>query len=399
MTTTPLDRLKQMLATDPHAAEAERLLRHLVVFQGLFPRDAIVKLAPDEMSREQRVEAFATLCQWRIVRKKSQRRYQIDESIKALYPPTRDVLIRYVEYWERCLITTDDMVVYLYWTDVTCAMVWGLQHWPEKIEAITIIVPQKIMYLRDEWQPLLDRLKQFIQSGNLSASFPPTASREAMATWQDQILEHYIAMAQPGTRLMRMSRRAEAAHINQNLSLARQYYEQAAQYAISWATTSPAWVRMMTLQGLVEVLILQKDIAALYTYVGQFLPLIQGNSYTLHKLGRIMMRIGDRAAARHYFACALDLNDGEFHTHHGNSLLYRDWAQVEKSEGHYQKTDALYQLAIIEALYAVEHALGWDSPRWNEEGWELVEHLKREWSALAAQYIDLIPPDKPSQPS
>jgi tetratricopeptide (TPR) repeat protein len=220
-----------------------------------------------------------------------------------------------------------------------------------------------------------------------------------MATWQDQILEHYIAMAQPGTRLMRMSRRAEAAHINQNLSLARQYYEQAAQYAISWATTSPAWVRMMTLQGLVDVLILQKDIDALYTYVGQFLPLIQGNSYSLHKLGRIMMRIGDRAAARHYFACALDLNDGEFHTHHGNSLLYRDWAQVEKSEGHYQKTDALYQLAIIEALYAVEHALGWDSPRWNEEGWELVEHLKREWSALAAQYIDLIPPDKPSQPS
>jgi hypothetical protein len=390
---TPLDLLNQMLATDPHAAEAERLLRHLVVFQGLFPRDAIVRIAPDEMSSPQRIEAFATLCQWRIVRKKSQRRYQIDESIKALYPPSRDVLIRYVGYWEGRFSTLDDIYLYVYWDDITFALAWGLRHWPEKIEAIRNgSFTQNWLIYRPHSPHLIDLLREFME--------PLDISLIATQAWQDQFLEHYIEVSSQNGQLYRMLCRAQATFINQDLALARQYYEQAIGLANATAGPNPSQIHISLLQNLLDVLILQKDMAAFYATVDQLLPLVQANAYNLHQLGLMMMCVDNKATARHCFAQGLRLIDeGRQRNHFQGCFLYRDWAHVEKSNGHIQETEALYHLAMREAAYYMEQSLLWENPRWTEEGYRLVMRLKREWKAIVAQYIDLIPPDKPSQQS
>jgi hypothetical protein len=402
MTDTPLDRFYNMLSTARNGVEAERLLRYLTVFQGRFPRSTVIAMTPDGMSEMQRIDAFATLCQWRVVRKVSQRRYQIEEEIKTLFPPSDDVFRHYLTYWESRLSVSDDMSLYLYWNDITRALLWGVQHWPEKIDAMTASIPSRMWHMRQEWPFILGLIDHVAKFGTLPKLSPPVNDK---GNWQQEILERYIAIPQQQSmQLARLSRRAEAEHMNQNFPLARQYYEQAERFADAMTTPAPVWIRIISLLGLLDVLIRQKDIPAVYSYVDRLSPLLRGDSYTLHKLGLIMVRIGNKAAARHYFANALQVNERERQTPYRNSLLFRDWGRLENQDGSLKEVAALYYLALSQGMFNVERCIETYSPGDDivrtvariDSAWRDFERLEQEWRVIEARHKSH--PPKSSQP-
>jgi tetratricopeptide (TPR) repeat protein len=130
---TPIERYHRMMALASNSADAEALLRNLVVFNDSIGRSAIVGMAPDDMSEEASKAAFATLRAWDAIQSMgvSRRRFWIDPNLRKMFPITHDLRLRQVIHYICAQSTRDRNWISTHQTDLNEALVWARAYQPE----------------------------------------------------------------------------------------------------------------------------------------------------------------------------------------------------------------------------------------------------------------------------
>jgi len=164
---TPLERYQRMRTEDPDGPDAAALLRRLTVFENKFPSDAVEFVAPDTMTPDQQIRAFAALQRWGIVFQEQApredlieqlvadniddlfvtfkvagilgreivERFSINETVKRAVRPDDQAYARHYAYYQSLYLQIIDRKAHnqqliFDWPNVAQALIWGYDNSP-----------------------------------------------------------------------------------------------------------------------------------------------------------------------------------------------------------------------------------------------------------------------------